>query len=57
MGLKTSNPLSSHKVKIEIRKLNMLRGLAAMIVLIAHFSNNTEFLDRLLGKGLDNLVL
>ncbi|TQV87980.1 acyltransferase family protein [Aliikangiella coralliicola] len=34
---------------MEIRKLNMLRGLAAMIVLITHFSDATGWLDTRLG--------
>ncbi len=36
---------------MEIRKLNMLRGLAALIVVVSHFSNNTNWLSASLGKG------
>ncbi|MDO6421557.1 hypothetical protein [Saccharophagus degradans] len=34
---------------MEIRKLNSLRGLAALIVLIAHFSDVTGWLGGCLG--------
>lgn len=34
-----------------IRKLNTLRGLAALIVMIAHFSNGTNWLNGFLGHG------
>ena len=36
---------------MEIRKLNMLRGMAALIVVISHFSNSTKWLNGILGKG------
>jgi peptidoglycan/LPS O-acetylase OafA/YrhL len=36
---------------MEIRKLNTLRGLAALIVVISHFSNATNWLSGRLGKG------
>jgi peptidoglycan/LPS O-acetylase OafA/YrhL len=36
---------------LEIRKLNTLRGLAALIVFITHFSDITNWLDGLLGGG------
>lgn len=35
---------------MEIRKLNMLRGIAAMIVVVGHFSNETNMLNGLLGQ-------
>lgn len=34
---------------MEIRKLNMLRGLAALMVLVSHYSNNTRFFNGVLG--------
>jgi peptidoglycan/LPS O-acetylase OafA/YrhL len=36
---------------LEIRKLNTLRGLAALIVFITHFSDITNWLDGALGGG------
>ncbi|TMO83128.1 acyltransferase family protein [Pseudoalteromonas spongiae] len=36
---------------MEIRKLNMLRGLAALIVFFTHFSDITHWLDGALGGG------
>ena len=36
---------------MEIRKLNTLRGLAALIVFITHFSDITNWLDGALGGG------
>lgn len=36
---------------MEIRKLNTLRGIAATIVLVFHFSNSTGWLGKLLGYG------
>ena len=36
---------------LEIRKLNALRGLAAIIVFITHFSDITNWLDGALGGG------
>ncbi|MEW5938942.1 MAG: acyltransferase [Chloroflexota bacterium] len=36
---------------MQIRKLNMLRGLAALIVAISHYSNVTHFLGGALGGG------
>lgn len=36
---------------MEIRKLNTLRGLAALIVLISHFSEATNWLSGVLGAG------
>ena len=36
---------------MEIRKLNTLRGLAALIVFITHFSDITNWLDGMLGGG------
>jgi peptidoglycan/LPS O-acetylase OafA/YrhL len=36
---------------LEIRKLNTLRGLAAFIVFITHFSDITNWLDGILGGG------
>lgn len=36
---------------MEIRKLNTLRGIAATIVLVSHFSNSTGWLGKLLGYG------
>ena len=36
---------------LEIRKLNTLRGLAALIVFITHFSDITHWLDGALGGG------
>jgi peptidoglycan/LPS O-acetylase OafA/YrhL len=35
----------------EIRRLNALRGLAAIVVLISHYSNETLWLDGALGRG------
>ncbi|MEH6559636.1 MAG: acyltransferase [Oceanicoccus sp.] len=40
---------------MEIRKLNMLRGLAALIVLFSHFSNSTQWLNAYLGEGAGQL--
>lgn len=40
---------------MEIRKLNTLRGLAAMIVVIAHYSNHNNWLDSKLGSGAGQL--
>lgn len=36
---------------MEIRKLNMLRGIAALIVVISHYSNETKMLNGVLGQG------
>ncbi|MBN1453393.1 MAG: acyltransferase [Anaerolineales bacterium] len=36
---------------MEIRKLNALRGIAALIVVISHYSNETDLLRGLLGNG------
>lgn len=36
---------------MEIKRLNSLRGLAAMIVLISHYSNMSGLFNSLLGKG------
>jgi peptidoglycan/LPS O-acetylase OafA/YrhL len=36
---------------MEIRKLNMLRGIAALIVAVCHYSNHTNFLNGMLGRG------
>ena len=36
---------------MEIRKLNTLRGLAALIVFVTHFSDITNWLDGVLGGG------
>lgn len=36
---------------MEIRKLNMLRGIAALIVVVSHYSNETRFLGGVLGDG------
>ena len=36
---------------MEIRKLNTLRGLAALIVFITHFSDITNWLGGVLGGG------
>ncbi|OUD11727.1 acyltransferase family protein [Thioflexithrix psekupsensis] len=36
---------------MEIRKLNSLRGLAALIVAVSHYSNNTQFLSGFFGTG------
>ncbi len=35
----------------EIRSLNMLRGLAALIVVVSHYSNETNLLGAVLGYG------
>lgn len=35
---------------MEIRKLNMLRGLAALMVIVSHFSNQTQVFGGLLGS-------
>ncbi|WMS86188.1 acyltransferase family protein [Pleionea litopenaei] len=40
---------------MEIRKLNMLRGLAALIVVVSHFSNSTMIFNGVLGKGAGQL--
>jgi peptidoglycan/LPS O-acetylase OafA/YrhL len=37
--------------KMEIRKLNTLRGVAALIVVISHYSNETHILNGALGYG------
>lgn len=37
--------------KIEIRKLNSLRAIAVLIVLVSHYSNSTNFLNGVLGHG------
>ncbi|MDD2661190.1 MAG: acyltransferase [Methylococcales bacterium] len=36
---------------MEIRKLNMLRGIAALIVIVSHYSNKTNMLNGVLGYG------
>lgn len=36
---------------MEIRKLNMLRGIAALIVVISHYSNQTNIFSGILGHG------
>lgn len=36
---------------MEIRKLNMIRGIAAIIVIVSHFSNGTKWLGGILGAG------
>lgn len=36
---------------MEIRKLNTLRGLAALIVFVTHFSDITNWLNGSLGGG------
>jgi peptidoglycan/LPS O-acetylase OafA/YrhL len=40
---------------MEIRKLNMLRGLAALIVLVSHYSNATNLLNAMPGRGAGQL--
>lgn len=40
---------------MEIRRLNTLRGLAAIIVAISHFSNESNLLNRLFGEGAGQL--
>lgn len=40
---------------LEIRTLNTLRGLAALIVVVSHFSNGTNWLGAILGKGAGQL--
>jgi peptidoglycan/LPS O-acetylase OafA/YrhL len=37
--------------EMEIRKLNTLRGLAALIVVVSHYSNMSNLLNGALGKG------
>jgi hypothetical protein len=41
--------------KVEIRKLNSLRGLAALIVVISHFSNHSHLFNGMLGQGAGQL--
>ena len=36
---------------MEIRKLNTLRGIAALIVVVSHYSNTSNLLNGALGKG------
>ena len=36
---------------MEIRKLNSLRGIAALIVLVSHYSNESGLLGKALGSG------
>ena len=36
---------------MKIRKLNTLRGIAALIVVVSHYSNETNFLNGILGHG------
>lgn len=36
---------------MEIKRLTTLRGIAALTVAVSHYSNQTNLLDRLLGKG------
>lgn len=36
---------------MEIRKLNMLRGIAALIVVVSHYSTETNLLSGMLGNG------
>ena len=38
-------------LRMEIRKLNTLRGIAALIVLISHYSNATNLFHGVLGTG------
>ncbi|WP_425398141.1 acyltransferase family protein [Aeoliella sp.] len=40
---------------MEIRKLNTLRGIAALIVVFSHYSNDTGFLRGVLGSGAGQL--
>lgn len=40
---------------MEIRKLNMLRGLAALIVVFSHFANDTAWLGKYPGEGAGQL--
>lgn len=40
---------------MEIRRLNSLRGLAALIVVVSHYSNATELFGRALGAGAGQL--
>ncbi|MEM9090562.1 MAG: acyltransferase [Cyanobacteria bacterium P01_F01_bin.53] len=40
---------------MEIRKLNMLRGLAASVVVMSHYSNHTELFNKLLGDSAGQL--
>ena len=40
---------------MEIRKLNTLRGIAALIVVVSHYSNTSNFLNGVLGRGAGQL--
>lgn len=40
---------------MEIRKLNTLRGIAALIVIVSHYSNTANLLNRTLGDGAGQL--
>lgn len=40
---------------MEIRRLNTLRGMAALIVAVSHFSNDANLFGRLLGEGAGQL--
>lgn len=44
-------PPYSQESYMEIRKLNMLRGIAAMIVVIQHYTSNTNIFRGALGNG------
>ncbi len=41
----------SNTGKAEIRKLNTIRGIAALIVLVSHYSNDVKLFDGYLGNG------
>ena len=57
-GIEGSSASAAHNNTgsiMEIRRLNTLRGMAALIVAISHFSNRSNLFDRLLGGGAGNL--
>jgi peptidoglycan/LPS O-acetylase OafA/YrhL len=40
---------------MEIRKLNMIRAIAALIIMVSHYSNKTHLLDKALANGAGQL--
>lgn len=51
LGVRCPVTLGVEELSLEIRKLNTLRGVAALIVFTTHFSDITNWLDGVLGGG------
>ncbi|WP_223786930.1 acyltransferase family protein [Marinicella meishanensis] len=43
--------MKSNATVSELKVLNTIRGLAALMVLVSHYSNSSKIFDRLLGQG------